>query len=60
MKYFFQSMGYNPVERIKDLQDCSTKWKKELKWQLMMASGMKIRRFAESQTVVARENSNCT
>ena len=28
MKYFFQSMGYNPVEWIKNLQDCSSEWER--------------------------------
>lgn len=37
IKYFFQSMDYNPIEWIKDLQDYSSEWKKELKWQLMVA-----------------------
>lgn len=51
MKYFFQSMAYNSVEWKKDLQDCSSEWKREIKWQLMEGLWYeKKERFGEIRT----------
>lgn len=65
MKYFFQSMGYNPAEWIKDLQDYSSEWERtQMTAEGGVASGMKIRRFGEIHTDIHwdihKRKSNCT